>query len=67
MGRTSASTWIGAPLGSARDQGRRLVAVTLQFFGTAGYRIVTGDGKSVLIDPYLDFSAASPLVGRQRS
>jgi len=41
------------------------VAVTLQFFGTAGYRIVTGDGKSVLIDPYLDFSAASPLVGRQ--
>ena len=43
------------------------MAVTLQFFGTAGYRIVTGDGKSVLIDPYLDFSAASPLVGRQRS
>jgi L-ascorbate metabolism protein UlaG (beta-lactamase superfamily) len=37
------------------------VAVKLQFYGTAGYRIVTESGKTVLIDPYLDKNPVCPI------
>ena len=37
------------------------MAVTLEFFGTAAYRIVTDKGTSVVIDPYLDGNPASPI------
>ena len=35
--------------------------VKLQFFGTAGYRIVTSSAKTVLIDPYLDQNPVCPI------
>jgi L-ascorbate metabolism protein UlaG (beta-lactamase superfamily) len=37
------------------------MAVALQFYGTAAYRLVTETGKSVVIDPYLDKNPASPI------
>jgi L-ascorbate metabolism protein UlaG (beta-lactamase superfamily) len=37
------------------------VTVKLQYFGTAGYRIVTSTGKTVLIDPYLDDNPVCPI------
>ena len=37
------------------------MAVTLEFFGVAAYRLVTDTGKSVVIDPYLDKNPASPI------
>ena len=37
------------------------MAVTLQFFGTAGYRIVTDGGKTILIDPYMDANPVCPI------
>jgi L-ascorbate metabolism protein UlaG (beta-lactamase superfamily) len=37
------------------------MTVKLQFFGTAGYRIVTSAGKTVLIDPYLDQNPVCPI------
>ncbi len=38
------------------------MAVKLQFFGTAGYRIVTASGKTILIDPYLDENPVCPVA-----
>lgn len=37
------------------------MTVKVLFFGTAGYRIVTSTGKSVLIDPYLDKNPVCPI------
>lgn len=37
------------------------MAVTLRFFGTAGYELVTEDGVRVVIDPYMDSNPACPL------
>jgi L-ascorbate metabolism protein UlaG (beta-lactamase superfamily) len=37
------------------------MAVRLEYFGTAGYRIVTSEGKTVVIDPYLDSNPVSPI------
>lgn len=37
------------------------MAVTVEFFGTAAYHLVTASGKSVVIDPYLDQNPASPI------
>ncbi len=37
------------------------MTVKLQFFGTAGYRIVTDAGKAVVIDPYLDQNPVCPV------
>src|SRR5450759_1134805 len=44
-----------------RGEGRTAMPVTLEFFGTAAYRIVTEHGTSVVIDPYLDANPVSPI------
>lgn len=33
----------------------------IRFFGVAAYEIVTGDGKHILLDPFLDDNPASPI------
>ena len=35
--------------------------VKLQFFGTAGYRILTESGRTVVVDPYLDQNPVCPV------
>jgi L-ascorbate metabolism protein UlaG (beta-lactamase superfamily) len=34
---------------------------TLRFFGVAAYELITGDGKHILIDPFLDDNPGSPV------
>lgn len=41
------------------------MTVKLLFYGTAGYRIVTATGKTVLIDPYLDQNPACPIKSEE--
>ena len=36
------------------------MTVKIQFFGFAAYTITTGDGKEVVIDPYLNDNPVSP-------
>ena len=40
------------------------MSVKLQFFGYAAYRIVTGSGMNVVIDPYLNANAASSIKAK---
>jgi L-ascorbate metabolism protein UlaG (beta-lactamase superfamily) len=37
------------------------MATRIRFFGVAAYELVTGDGKRVLIDPFLDENPGSPV------
>jgi L-ascorbate metabolism protein UlaG (beta-lactamase superfamily) len=37
------------------------MSVTIQFFGCAGYKIITADNKHVVIDPFLDGNKFSPV------
>jgi L-ascorbate metabolism protein UlaG (beta-lactamase superfamily) len=36
----------------------------IQFFGYAGYQIVTSDGKHVIIDPYLNGNPVAPFQAK---
>lgn len=38
------------------------MAVTIRFLGTAAFEIVTGKGKRILMDPYLDENPVSPYT-----
>jgi L-ascorbate metabolism protein UlaG (beta-lactamase superfamily) len=40
------------------------MTVRLQFFGYAAYRIETGDGTNIVIDPYLNANPVSPLKAK---
>ena len=37
------------------------MSISIQFFGVAGYKIVTADGCHILIDPFLDDNPYSPV------
>lgn len=37
------------------------MTTTIRFFGVAAYEIVTGDGKHILVDPFLDENPGSPV------
>ena len=37
------------------------MAVTIQFFGVAGYKIITSNGIHVVIDPFLDSNPNCPV------
>ncbi len=37
------------------------MSVSIQFFGVAGYKIITADGVHVLIDPFMDENPYSPV------
>jgi L-ascorbate metabolism protein UlaG (beta-lactamase superfamily) len=37
------------------------MAASIQFFGVAAYKLITADGKHVLIDPFMDKNVFSPV------
>jgi L-ascorbate metabolism protein UlaG (beta-lactamase superfamily) len=37
----------------------------IRFFGVAAYEIITGDGKHILMDPYLDDNPGSPVKSHE--
>ena len=37
------------------------MATTIRFFGVAAYEIITGDGRHILMDPFLDENPGSPI------